>query len=47
MLSAAQMRTKKMHITYRVNLSFKVLNVYLNAITKANLISLMTSPAVT
>jgi predicted transcriptional regulator len=39
MLSAAQERTKKTHIMYRGNLSFKVLNVYLSAITKANLVS--------
>lgn len=39
MLSVAQEQTKKTHIMYRGNLSFKVLNVYLSAITKANLMS--------
>jgi predicted transcriptional regulator len=37
-LSAAQERTKKTHIMYRGNLSYKVLNVYLGAVTKANLV---------
>jgi predicted transcriptional regulator len=39
MLSVAQERAKKTHIMYRGNLSFKVLNLYLRAVTKANLIN--------
>jgi predicted transcriptional regulator len=39
MLSVAQERAKKTHIMYRGNLSFKVLNLYLGALTKANLMS--------
>lgn len=39
MLSVAQGRAKKTHIMYRGNLSFKVLNLYLDVLTKANLMS--------
>ena len=39
MLLVAKERTKKTHIMYQGNLSFKVLNVYLNAIIEAKLMS--------
>ncbi len=39
MLSVAQERAKKTHIMYRGNLSFKVLNLYLRVVIKANLMS--------
>jgi len=38
MLTVTQVRTKKTHIMYRGNLSFRVLNDYLSAIIKTNLV---------